>query len=120
MTNLLMLYTCRFLLIPCCFYGLDGTRSLSLPSTETVGKYRAYTDYIIDIAANSGFVCEEDYLRIPSTKNIAIVGRSRQNRRNEEFKIMIANAGASFSPRKTDREKEEERHKNIKKVKIEK
>lgn len=108
------------MLIPCCFYGLDGTRSLSLPSTEAVGKYRAYTDYIKDIASNSGFICEEDYLRIPSTKNIAIIGRTRQNRQDNEFKKSVDAAGAAFSPRKTDREKEEKRQEILKKPKLEK
>lgn len=108
------------MVIPCCFYGLDGTRSLSLPSSETVGKYRAYTDYIKDIAIKAGFQVEEDYLRIPSTKNIAIVGRARQQHQDAGLSQSIDRASQAFLPRKTDREKEEERQESLKKPKLEK
>jgi phage anti-repressor protein len=95
------------MVIPCCFYGLDGTKALTLNMVESEGKYRAYTNYIKNIAEKSGFICEEDYLRIPSTKNIAIIGRNRSNRVDESF-IHEAESKV-FVPRKTDREKEEER-----------
>ncbi|KAG1075991.1 hypothetical protein G6F42_025560 [Rhizopus arrhizus] len=108
------------MVIPCCFYGLDGTRSLSLPSSETVGKYRAYTDYIKDIAVKAGFQVEEDYLRIPSTKNIAIIGRARQQHQDADLTQSIDRASQAFVPRKTDREKEEERQESLKKPKLEK
>lgn len=95
------------MVIPCCFYGLDGTKALNLNIIEGEGKYRAYTNYIKDVAEKSGFVCEEDYLRIPSTKNISIVGRDRSNKVDKSF---LAEAEREvFVPRKTDREKEEER-----------
>ncbi|KAG0175472.1 tRNA methyltransferase 44 [Apophysomyces sp. BC1015] len=90
---------CNFLVIPCCFYALDGTRSLALRNEE--GKYRAYTDYIKDLATTAGFICEEDYLRIPSTKNIAIVGRQRQNQVNPETWQKIEAAGLAFVPHAT-------------------
>ncbi|KAI7892223.1 uncharacterized protein EV154DRAFT_562429 [Mucor mucedo] len=114
---------CKFIVIPCCFYGLDGTKSLSLPQSETLGKYRAYTNYVKEIAVNqAGYVCEEDYLRIPSTKNIAIIGRSKQviSQPNRKLDKSIAIASESFIPRKTDREKEEERQELLKKPKLEK
>ncbi|KAK4509319.1 uncharacterized protein ATC70_007670 [Mucor velutinosus] len=112
---------CKFMVIPCCFYGLDGTRSLSLPLSETVGKYRAYTDYIKDIAVKAGFHVEEDYLRIPSTKNIAIIGRTRQQHQGAvDLSQSIDRASQAFVPRKTDREKEEERQESLKKPKLEK
>ncbi|KAI8087992.1 uncharacterized protein B0P05DRAFT_530999 [Gilbertella persicaria] len=107
---------CKFMIIPCCFYGLDGTRSLSLSPTE--GKYRAYTDYIKDIASQAGFACEEDYLRIPSTKNIAILGRTRkQDVQGNQLTQSIAVASEAFVPRKTDREKEKTRQEACKKLK---
>ncbi|KAI8328403.1 hypothetical protein BD560DRAFT_417228 [Blakeslea trispora] len=108
---------CKFVVIPCCFYGLDGTRSLSLSSSE--GKYRAYTDYIKDIATKAGFQCEEDYLRIPSTKNIAIVGRTRKEGLPDLLAQSVAMATESFVPRKTDREKEKERQESSKRPKLE-
>lgn len=110
------------MVIPCCFYGLDGTKSLSLPESETLGKYRAYTNYIKEIAINkAGYICEEDYLRIPSTKNIAIIGRLKQAiQPNRKLDKSIEIASESFIPRKTDREKEEERQEFLKKPKLEK
>jgi hypothetical protein len=115
------------MVIPCCFYGLDGTRSLSLPQSEMFGKYRAYTNHVKKIAEKAGYDCEEDYLRIPSTKNIAIVGRRRQaidvsqNNNDELLDKSIEIASKSFIPRKTDREKEEERQESLlKKPKLEK
>lgn len=114
------------MVIPCCFYGLDGTRSLSLPESETLGKYRAYTNYVKDIATKAGYDCQEDYLRIPSTKNIAIVGRRQASKsdgqnNDELLDNSIEIASKSFIPRKTDREKEEERQESLlKKPKLEK
>ncbi|KAI8074571.1 hypothetical protein BC940DRAFT_288560 [Gongronella butleri] len=96
---------CKFLVIPCCLYGLDGTRTLALKGDD--GKYRAYTNYIRDIIDQCGFTCEEDYLRIPSTKNIALVGRSRHSTPSQEAIDTLAAAGTQFAPRKTDREKEQ-------------
>lgn len=114
---------CKFMIIPCCFYGLDGTRSLSLPESETLGKYRAYTNYVKEIATKvAGYTCEEDYLRIPSTKNIAIVGRIKQEIKESDQSLdkSIQMASQSFIPRKTDREKEEERQELLlKKPKLE-
>ncbi|KAI8378807.1 hypothetical protein EDC96DRAFT_493237 [Choanephora cucurbitarum] len=110
--------SCKFVVIPCCFYGLDGTRSLALSCPE--GKYRAYTDYVKDIAMKAGFVCEEDYLRIPSTKNIAIVGRTRKEDMTSDLLAKtVAIASQSFVPRKTDREKEKERQESCKRPKLE-
>ncbi|KAI8641409.1 hypothetical protein BD408DRAFT_418237 [Parasitella parasitica] len=112
---------CKFIVIPCCFYGLDGTRSLSLPLSATVGKYKAYTDYVKDIALKAGFHVEQDFLRIPSTKNIAIIGRTRQEDQDDnELAESITRASQAFVPRKTDREKEEERQESLKKPKLEK
>lgn len=113
------------MIIPCCFYGLDGTRSLSLPESETLGKYRAYTNYIKKIATKTaGYVCEEDYLRIPSTKNIAIIGRIKKDIVQDKKQLLLDKsihmATQSFIPRKTDREKEEERQELLsKKPKLE-
>ncbi|ORX49870.1 DUF1613-domain-containing protein [Hesseltinella vesiculosa] len=99
---------CKFMVIPCCFYGLDGTKSLSLKGDQG-GKYRAYTNYIKEIIQRCGFEDEEDYLRIPSTKNIALVGRSRRTLVDMPTLVSLSQPGQQFLPRKTDREKEEQR-----------
>ncbi|KAI9309498.1 hypothetical protein BJ944DRAFT_245677 [Cunninghamella echinulata] len=109
---------CKFLVIPCCLYGLDGKRNLPLSKDEG-GKYRAYTNYIKNIATQCGFYCEEDYLRIPSTKNIAIIGRKRQQMINENDLEKIQAPGIGFTIRKSDHEKEELRRLDNKRTKIE-
>ncbi|KAI9032532.1 hypothetical protein CLU79DRAFT_151679 [Phycomyces nitens] len=112
---------CNFLVIPCCFYGLDGTRALSLGkmAEEEGGKYKAYCKYIKNLASKCGFECEEDDLRIPSTRNVAIVGRHRRGSVSvSELEAITASAQAVFVPRKSDREKEELRR-ELKRTKIE-
>lgn len=106
----------RFFVIPCCFYALDGTRTLAL-SGAPEGKYKAYTNYIKGIIGQCGFECEEDYLRIPSTKNIALVGRRRLTDIKTNVKA-LEDTGSAFVPRKSDREKEEIRR-SLKRAKIE-
>ncbi|KAI8093311.1 uncharacterized protein BX664DRAFT_104771 [Halteromyces radiatus] len=108
---------CKFLVIPCCMYGLDGSRKLSLMN-EPGGKYRAYTNYIKSIANQCGFHCEEDYLRIPSTKNIALIGRQRLHMVNPKDLEAIQAPGIGFTLRRTDREKEELRRLDSKRAKI--
>ncbi|KAI7876366.1 DUF1613-domain-containing protein [Lichtheimia hyalospora FSU 10163] len=107
---------CKFFVIPCCFYALDGTRTLALGGAPE-GKYKAYTNYIKGIIGQCGFECEQDYLRIPSTKNIALVGRRRLTHINANVKALEEN-GSAFVPRKSDREKEEIRR-SLKRAKIE-
>lgn len=102
------------MVIPCCLYGLDGTKKLVLKPAAGEGKYEAYTSYVKSIATQCGFEPEQDYLRIPSTKNITIVGR---NRRDEPVDLSaLETAGASFVPRLSDREKEEQRRRKIRKL----
>lgn len=87
-------------------HGLDGSRALPLANEEG-GKYLAYTNYIKSIATQCGFDCEQDYLRIPSTKNIALIGRHRLHTIDQEQLQAIQAPGIGFTLRKTDREKEE-------------
>jgi hypothetical protein len=87
-------------------HGLDGSRALPLANEEG-GKYLAYTNYIRSIATQCGFDCEQDYLRIPSTKNIALIGRHRLRTIDQEQLHAIEAPGRGFTLRKTDREKEE-------------
>ncbi|KAG2223488.1 hypothetical protein INT45_001236 [Circinella minor] len=117
---------CKFMVIPCCFYGLDGTKRLVLNTTNDIdeesgvgGKYKAYTRYVKDIATRCGFQVEQDHLRIPSTKNIAIVGRKRESLIDMDTLHSIETAGSTFVPRKNDRDKELERRER-KRSKIEK
>ncbi|KAI8055935.1 hypothetical protein BDF22DRAFT_672965 [Syncephalis plumigaleata] len=68
-------YTPKFAIIPCCFYTLDGRRNL--PKLPGQSRYVSYQRYLENIITTCGYEIEQDQLRIPSTKNIAYVGRQR-------------------------------------------
>jgi hypothetical protein len=92
------------MVIPCCYFQLDGSRHKGLSGLEG-GKYREYTDYVKQIAIKAGYNIDEDHLRIPSTRNIAVVGQSR----NLETAAIIDEAVGHFVARVSDREREEQR-----------
>ncbi|KAG2186825.1 hypothetical protein INT44_003051 [Umbelopsis vinacea] len=95
----------RFIVIPCCYFQLDGSRHKALGGVEG-GKYREYTDYVKNIAIECGYSIDEDQLRIPSTRNIAVVGQTRN-----AVKDLITETVGHFVARVTDRELEEQRRK---------
>ncbi|KAJ2491637.1 tRNA(Ser) Um(44) 2'-O-methyltransferase [Coemansia sp. RSA 2050] len=64
----------KFVVIPCCPHDFSG-RKMAFPAVAGQSKYHAYSTYISDLAEHCGFEVEKEYLRIPSTKNLAIVGR---------------------------------------------
>ncbi|CAG8554234.1 15975_t:CDS:2 [Rhizophagus irregularis] len=66
------------MVIPCCFYSLSGSKYTFPNQVITSGKYKAYQEYIQDIINKCGFITEIDWLRIPSTKNVVLVGRKRR------------------------------------------
>lgn len=98
----------RFILIPCCYFQLDGSRHKGLSGLGG-GKYREYTDYVKNIAIQCGYSIDEDQLRIPSTRNIAIVGQSRNPAVVMEG--LITETVGHFVARVSDRELEEQRRK---------
>ncbi|KAF9919392.1 tRNA methyltransferase 44 [Lobosporangium transversale] len=63
----------RFVVIPCCFFDLNGSR-YSFPKGYPEGKYKAYQSYICSIIEICGYELQTESLRIPSTKNMALVG----------------------------------------------
>ncbi|XP_054437802.1 probable tRNA (uracil-O(2)-)-methyltransferase [Pteronotus mesoamericanus] len=67
-------YRCRFFVLPCCFFDFVG-RYRRRQSTKT--QYRGYLDFIREVGAACGFRVEEDCLRIPSTKRVCLIGKSR-------------------------------------------
>ncbi|OLL22820.1 tRNA (uracil-O(2)-)-methyltransferase [Neolecta irregularis DAH-3] len=66
----------QFISIPCCAYSLDGSK-YSGPWTGQ-SKYAGFTNWICSLAERAGWEIEKEYLRIPSTRNIAIIGRQRR------------------------------------------
>ncbi|KAF9116577.1 tRNA methyltransferase 44 [Mortierella sp. AM989] len=73
----------RFVVIPCCFFDLNGSR-YRFPKGAPDGKYKAYQDYICSIISTCGFILQTEILRIPSTKNVALVGMATSYSKEEE------------------------------------
>ncbi|KAF1916831.1 hypothetical protein BDU57DRAFT_412326, partial [Ampelomyces quisqualis] len=82
-----------FIAIPCCSHDFAGTRFRSPVHTKYVvedpnatGKeknkqpsaYAGLCSWVSHLTDTMGYVVEKEHLRIPSTRNIAIVGRRRE------------------------------------------
>ena len=75
----------RFLAIPCCEHDFSGSKSGggSLATTKATvmnspiarGRYGIYCEWISQIAKEMGWIVEREMLRIPSTRNVGIIGR---------------------------------------------
>ncbi|KAJ2960333.1 hypothetical protein NQZ79_g4312 [Umbelopsis isabellina] len=98
-----------FLVIPCCYFQLDGSRHKGLSGLGG-GKYREYTEYVKGIAISCGYTITEDHLRIPSTRNIAIVGQHRNVQ--AAIEPIIKHVGP-FVARVSDRELEQQRRRKV-------
>ena len=67
-------HRCKFWLLPCCHYNLDGTKFRH--NHKQLGQYRTYLHFVARLAAAVGFAVDEENLRIPSTKYVSFVGRA--------------------------------------------
>ncbi|NXJ10363.1 TRM44 methyltransferase, partial [Odontophorus gujanensis] len=67
-------YSCRYFVLPCCFFDFHGKYSRR-QSKKT--QYREYLDFVAEVGFVCGFHVEEDCLRIPSTKRVCLIGKSR-------------------------------------------
>ncbi|XP_071315024.1 probable tRNA (uracil-O(2)-)-methyltransferase isoform X2 [Trachinotus anak] len=67
-------YSCRYFVLPCCFFDFCGKYQRRQCKKS---QYKEYIDFITEVSQVSGFNTEEDCLRIPSTKRVCLVGKSR-------------------------------------------
>lgn len=78
-----------FIAIPCCSHDFGGTRfrapyhrehfpSAATNSAKQVSAYMSLCSYVAHLTAQMSIVPEKEHLRIPSTRNIAIVGRRKK------------------------------------------
>ncbi|XP_053112956.1 probable tRNA (uracil-O(2)-)-methyltransferase [Hemicordylus capensis] len=74
-------YSCRYLVLPCCFFDFHGKYNRR-QSKKT--QYREYLDFVTEVGLVCGFNVEEDCLRIPSTKRVCLIGKSRTFQTTQE------------------------------------
>ncbi|XP_053314212.1 probable tRNA (uracil-O(2)-)-methyltransferase [Spea bombifrons] len=67
-------YSCCYFVLPCCFFSFYGKYNRK-SSKKT--QYREYLDFVTEVGHRCGFNVEEDCLRIPSTKRVCLIGKSR-------------------------------------------
>ncbi len=71
---------CPFVMIPCCSHDLTGSRHRAPPpkdKTKGASAYASLVEWVYEIARDCGWDTETEMLRIPSTRNTALVGRRR-------------------------------------------
>ncbi|KAK2021178.1 DUF1613-domain-containing protein [Colletotrichum zoysiae] len=69
-----------FIMIPCCSHALGGQKYRPPPprdKTKSQSTYASLVDWAAQIAEDCGWLVETEMLRIPSTRNTAMLGRER-------------------------------------------
>lgn len=77
---------CPFIMIPCCSHNLAGDRWRAPPPRDrTKGKsmFASLVDWVTLIAEDCGWEVETEMLRIPSTRNTGLLGRTRTREPDE-------------------------------------
>ncbi|ESO97267.1 hypothetical protein LOTGIDRAFT_115011, partial [Lottia gigantea] len=74
-------YKCKYFVLPCCHF--DFNCKFNQRDTGT-SQYQTYLNFVQQVGEVCGFNVEEDTLRIPSTKRVCFVGRSRNYKESEE------------------------------------
>ncbi|KAF9359901.1 tRNA methyltransferase 44 [Mortierella sp. AD094] len=90
------------------------TSRYQFPKGAPEGKYKAYQDYICSVINTCGYSLETEILRIPSTKNVALVGmtftkengQDQKQRRCEEKVDDLVRRSGMFVARVSDKEKQ--------------
>ncbi|RKP32354.1 DUF1613-domain-containing protein [Metschnikowia bicuspidata] len=84
-----------FMVIPCCSHALSGAKVRFPPrrashghkdskSTQNTSTYGALVDHVEDLAHEMGWEVQKEVLRIPSTRNSAIIGLERRTEFRDE------------------------------------
>ncbi|KAJ8008192.1 hypothetical protein DPEC_G00102210 [Dallia pectoralis] len=75
-------FFCQYFVLPCCFFDFYGKYQRRQCRKS---QYKEYIDFISEVSTTCGFNTEEDCLRIPSTKRVCLVGRSRSYQESGEL-----------------------------------
>lgn len=71
---------CPWISIPCCSHNLTGQKFRAPPprdKTKPRSTYASLVDWVVQIAEDCGWRVETEMLRIPSTRNTCLLGRTR-------------------------------------------
>lgn len=88
-------YNSGFLAIPCCEHDFSGVKSgggVIKPSSSAEGvhgRYAMYCEWVSEISRSMGWTVEREMLRIPSTRNVGIVGRKIDSQKDKEKALRI-------------------------------
>jgi tRNASer (uridine44-2'-O)-methyltransferase len=72
---------CSFMMIPCCSHALSGARYRAPAPKGAPGSTSTFASlvaWVSSIARDCGWDVEKEMLRIPSTRNTALIGRRRE------------------------------------------
>lgn len=81
---------CPFIAIPCCSHDLTGAKfraPVPKDKTKAVSTYASLVVWVSQIAADCGWEVEEEMMRIPSTRNTAIIARKRKPNFDDDVDI---------------------------------
>ncbi|KAK6463241.1 hypothetical protein DFJ63DRAFT_114072 [Scheffersomyces coipomensis] len=76
-----------FMVIPCCSHSVSGIKVRFTPrknSPSSNSTYASLVDHVEDLSITMGWNAKKEMLRIPSTRNAAIIGTERSIIENEE------------------------------------
>jgi tRNASer (uridine44-2'-O)-methyltransferase len=94
-----------FLIIPCCSHDLSGARFRAPAKPDDRGQlpsaYSSLISWVERLARDSGWEVEKEVLRIPSTRNIALIGRRRQGGGTPLAEILQREGGGDGWTRRT-------------------
>ncbi|PVH88835.1 DUF1613-domain-containing protein [Cadophora sp. DSE1049] len=90
---------CPFMMIPCCSHSLSGSRFRAPPPKDgsSPSAYASLVAWVSKLAKDCGWEVEKEMLRIPSTRNTALIGRRRTVPFDEVdvLDLVVENGGAA-------------------------
>ncbi|KAF3768826.1 hypothetical protein M406DRAFT_62868 [Cryphonectria parasitica EP155] len=89
---------CPFIMIPCCSHNLGGDRWRAPPPKDKMASHSAYNSlcgWVAEIAEDCGWEVEKEVLRIPSTRNVALVGRRLANEEELDIYALLYKYGGT-------------------------
>lgn len=88
---------CPWISIPCCSHDLTGRKFRAPPprdKTKPKSTYASLVDWVVQIAEDCGWRVETEMLRIPSTRNTGLLGRTRtRNTKDVDIASVLAKYG---------------------------